>query len=51
VTGCIVNNGCNVCNGTPVEVLKKDIVERVFGVNGYACEAKDGSLDFTLQMN
>nr|WP_314465158.1 ABC transporter ATP-binding protein [uncultured Clostridium sp.] len=47
----LVNNGCNICNGTPEEVLKKDIVERVFGVNGYACEARDGSLDFTLQMN
>lgn len=47
----LINKGYNVCNGTPEEVLKKDIVKRVFGVNGYACKTREGSLDFALQMN
>ena len=47
----LINKGINVCNGNPEKVLQKDIVERVFGVNGYACEVIDGSLDFALKMN
>lgn len=47
----LMDQGCNVCNGEPSEVLQKNTVRHIFGVEGRAYETKDGSLDFALKMN
>ena len=47
----LLNQGNNVCHGKPEEVLKKETVRRIFGVDGSACKKDDGTLDFDLQMN
>ncbi len=47
----LLDQGKNVCHGTPEEVLKKDTVRRIFGVEGVAYEKEDGTLDFDLKMN
>lgn len=47
----LLDQGKNVCHGKPKEVLKKETVRRVFGVDGFAFEKEDGTLDFDLQMN
>ena len=47
----LMEQGTIVCGGRPSEVLQKDRVRQVFGVEGYAWEQEDGALDFHLQMN
>lgn len=47
----LMEKGTVVCSGRPSEVLQKDRVYQVFGVDGFASEKEDGTLDFQLQMN
>lgn len=47
----LMEKGNVVCSGRPSEVLQKDKVYQVFGVDGFVSEKEDGTLDFQLQMN
>jgi iron complex transport system ATP-binding protein len=47
----LMEKGNVVCSGRPSEVLQKDRVHQVFGVEGFVSEKEDGTLDFQLQMN
>lgn len=47
----LMEKGTVVCSGRPSEVLQKERVYQVFGVDGFASEKEDGTLDFQLQMN
>lgn len=47
----LMEKGKAVYSGSPSEVLQKDRVCQVFGVEGFASEKEDGTLDFHLQMN
>jgi iron complex transport system ATP-binding protein len=47
----LMEQGKTVCDGLPIKVLQKDRVNRVFGVEGFACKKEDGTLDFHLQMD